>query len=98
MKTPSQIRKLSVSLSLVILALGFAALGLVPFLNTQSGCSSGIFSVERVYSLIGSTLSVLVGATFLVAVTTLRGVKAGSEKLLARIDANLFDCTGATNQ
>ena len=85
MKTPSQLRKISVSLSLVILALGFAALGFVPFINAQPGYSSGIFSVEHVYSLIGSALSVLVGATFLVVVTTFRGVKIGSEKLIARI-------------
>jgi hypothetical protein len=85
MKTPSQLRKISVSLSLVILALGFAALGFVPFINAQPGYSSGIFSVEHVYSLIGSVLSVLVGATFLVAVATFRGVKIGSEKLIARI-------------
>jgi hypothetical protein len=90
MKTPSQLRKISVSLSLVILALGFAALGFVLFLNAEPGYSSGIFSVERVYSLIGSTLSVLVGAAFLFAVITFRGMRIGSEKLVGRINANLI--------
>jgi hypothetical protein len=90
MKTPSQLRKLSVNLSLVILALGFAALGFVPFINAQVGSPNGIFSVERVYSLIGSTLSVLVGAAFLFAVITFRGMRLGSEKFIARIDANLI--------
>ena len=90
MKTPSQLRKISVSVSLVILALGFAALGFVPFINTQPCYSSGIFSAERVYSLIGSTFSVLVGAAFLFAVFTFRGIRIGSEKLIARIDVNLI--------
>ena len=75
MKTPpDRLRTLSISLSPVILALGF-----VPFINTQPGYTSGIFSVEHAYSLIGSTFSVLVGATFFFAATTFRGVRTGSE-------------------
>jgi hypothetical protein len=35
MKTPNQIRALSIRVSLVILALGFSALGFVSFVNTQ---------------------------------------------------------------
>jgi hypothetical protein len=90
MKTPNQLRTLSISASLVILALGFSALGFVSFINTQPGCASSIFSVEHAYSLIGSTFSVLVGATFLVAAITFRGARTGSEMLAARIDANLI--------
>jgi hypothetical protein len=37
MKTQIRLQTLSVSLSLVILALGFSALGLVRFLNKQPG-------------------------------------------------------------
>ena len=90
MKTPNQLRTLSISVSLVILALGFSALGFLSFINTQPGYTSGIFSVEHAYSLIGSTFSVLVGATFLVAAITFRGARTGSEMLVARIDANLI--------
>ena len=35
MKTPNQLRTLSISVSLVILALGFSELGFVCFVNTQ---------------------------------------------------------------
>jgi hypothetical protein len=88
MKTQSRLRKLSISLSLVILALGFSALGFVSFISTQPGQTSSIFSVEHTYSLIGSTFSVLVGTTFLVAAITFKGMRHGSLRLIARIDAN----------
>jgi hypothetical protein len=84
MKTPNQLRTLSISVSLVILALGFLS-----FVKTQPAYTSSIFPVEHAYSLIGSTFSVLVGATFLVAAITFRGARTGSEMLVARIDANL---------
>jgi hypothetical protein len=90
MKTQNRLRTLSTNLSLVILALGFSALGFVSFINTQPGHTSSIFSVEHTYSLIGSAFSVLVGTTFLVAAITFRGVRPGSLKGLSRIDANLI--------
>jgi len=90
MKTPNRLRTLSISLSLVILALGFSALGFVSFIKTEPGYTSSIFSVEHTYSLIGSTFSLLVGATFLVAAITFRGVRTGRERLVARIDASLI--------
>src|ERR1700693_3008044 len=83
MKTQNRLQRLSISLSLVILALGFSALGFVSFINTQPGQTSSIFSVEHTYSLVGSTFSVLVGTTFLVAAITCRGVRRGSLKGLS---------------
>jgi hypothetical protein len=80
MRTQNQLRRLSVSLSLVILALGFSVLGFVSFMSTLPSQTSSIFSVEHIYSLIGSTFSVLVGTTFLVAAITFRGVRHGSLK------------------
>jgi hypothetical protein len=80
MKTQNQFRALSINLSLVILALGFSALGFVSFINTDH---TSIFAVEHTYSLIGSTFSVLVGTTFLVAAITFRGVRHGSLKSLS---------------
>jgi hypothetical protein len=90
MKTPSQLRTLQINLSLVILALGFSALGLFSLISTHPGHADNIFSVEHAYSLIGSIFSFLVGSTFLVAAVTFRGVRTGSERLIARVDANLI--------
>jgi hypothetical protein len=72
MKAPNRIQTLSTNLCLLILALGFATLGLVSLINKQSDCTS-IISAEHTYSLVGSTFSLLVGATFLVAAITFKG-------------------------
>jgi membrane associated rhomboid family serine protease len=88
MKAPNRLRTLSINLSLVILALGFSALGFLSVINNQPSLSTSIFSVEHTYSLIGSVFSVLVGATFLVAAIAFRGMRTGSERLAARMDAH----------
>jgi hypothetical protein len=72
MKAPNRLQRLSISLCLVILALGFASLGFVSLINKQSDCT-GILSAEHTYSLIGSTFSLLVSATFLVAAIACKG-------------------------
>ena len=72
MKAPNRLQRLSISLCLVILALGFASLGFVSLINKQSDCT-GILSAEHAYSLIGSTFSLLVSATFLVAAIAFKG-------------------------
>jgi hypothetical protein len=56
MKTPNQPRTLSISVSLVIMALGFSDFGFLSFINTQPGYTSSIFSAEHAYSLIGRVL------------------------------------------
>jgi hypothetical protein len=90
MKAPNRLRTLSINLSLVILAFGFSALGLFSVMNRQPSLSTGMLSVEHAYSLIGSIFSVLVGATFLVAAITFRGMRTGSEGLASKIDAHLI--------
>jgi hypothetical protein len=90
MRTPNRLRTFSINLSLVILALGFSALGFVSFISTRPSYAGNIFSVEHAYSVIGSTFSVLVGATFFVAAIAFRGIKPGPERLAGRIDANLI--------
>jgi hypothetical protein len=90
MRTPNRLRKFSISLSLVILAFGFLALGFVSLLSTRTGLASSLFSVEHAYSLIGSTFSVLVGATFLFAAIVFMGVRPESGRLIARMNANLI--------
>jgi hypothetical protein len=89
MKTSNRLHTLSINLSLVILALGFSALGFVSVISKQPSLSTSIFSVEHTYSLVGSIFSLLVGATFLVAAIAFRGLRTGSERLAARIDARL---------
>jgi hypothetical protein len=82
MQTPNRLQTLRISLSLVVLALGFSALGVVSFLNTQSGFTSDVFLVEHAYSIIGSIFSILVGSTFLVAAVTFGRVRTGTYRLV----------------
>ena len=91
MKTPNRLRTLSISLSLIILALGFSALGLVSYLNKPSSLTGGFFSVENTYAFVGSGFSVLVGTIFLVAAIsiTFKGVRPGSERFVSAINATL---------
>jgi hypothetical protein len=72
MKAPNRLQTLSINLCLLILAKGFASLGFVSLINKQSDCT-GILSAEHTYSLIGSTFSLLVGGTFLVAAIAFKG-------------------------
>ena len=90
MKTSTRLQRLSINLSLVILALGFSTLGFVSFINHQSDHTGSIFSVEHTYSLIGGIFSVLVGVTFLMAAVTFKGLVTGSERFVAQIDAPLI--------
>jgi hypothetical protein len=90
MKTPNRLRTLSISLSLFILALGFSALGFIPFMSKPSGFGGSLLSVENAYEFAGSTFSILVGMAFLVAAITFKGLRSGSERFLASIDSNLI--------
>jgi hypothetical protein len=90
MKTPNQLRTLATSLSLVILALGFFALGLISFINKQPNYTSGIFSAENAYSFLGGSFSILVGATFLFAALSFTLVRSRSERFVDQIDAPLL--------
>jgi hypothetical protein len=90
MKTSTRLQRLSISLSLIILALGFSALGFVSIISSHSGHAGSIFSAEHTYSLIGSTFSILVGATFFIAAITFKGLKTGSKRFIAQIDTRLI--------
>jgi hypothetical protein len=90
MKTSNQLRTLATNLSLIILALGFSAFGFIPLINKQPIYASNIVSAENAYSFIGSSFSILVGATFLVAVISLSVVRARSERLVAQLDPSLL--------
>ena len=67
MKRNYTIEKLSTRLALLVLAVGFASLGFLSFLNRPlEPADTGLISVTT-YSIIGSTVGVLVGLTFLTA-------------------------------
>ena len=89
MKMLNQLRTFATSLSLIILAFGFSALGFVSLIN-KSHSAVSVFSAENAYSLIGSGFSILVGATFLVAAVSFSRVRSGSETLIQKIDPNLI--------
>jgi len=89
MKTLNRLRTLSTTLSLIILALGFSAIGFFPLTN-KSASTISAFSAENAYSLIGSGFSILVGVTFLVAAVSFRRVGSRSESLIQQIDVNLI--------
>ena len=78
------------SVSLIILALGFSGLGFIPFLNKRPNHTESIFSAENAYSLLGSSFSVLVGTTFLVAAIYFTVIRLKSERLVAQIDVGLI--------
>jgi hypothetical protein len=59
-------RKFSTSVGLLLLAVGFSCLGLLSFLKRPTEDAATGFLSETTYSLIGSLISILVGATFLV--------------------------------
>ena len=61
-----QMKTFSIGLGLLVLAIGFSSLGILSFLNKRPENATGFFS-EATYSIIGSSISILVGATFLAA-------------------------------
>ena len=66
MNRPSQLRELSTGVSLLFLALGFSSLGFLSLFKRYSDNAEEVLFSESTYSFIGSFLSLLVGATFLV--------------------------------
>lgn len=65
MKMPTQIAKLSTSAALLFLAIGFASLGFLSFLNRNPEDAANRLVLETTYSIAGSLISILVGAIFL---------------------------------
>jgi uncharacterized membrane protein YidH (DUF202 family) len=61
------LEKTSTSISMVILGLGFATIGLVSFTTRLQGDVINGRPFENAFSMIGSTISILIGATFLIA-------------------------------
>jgi uncharacterized membrane protein (DUF485 family) len=90
MNTANQRRVLATSLSLIILAVGFSALGLISFINKQALQNGELFSAEGTYSIVGSSFSVLVGATFLAAAIFYSLARLRSERTVAQLETVLL--------
>jgi formate-dependent nitrite reductase membrane component NrfD len=73
MKIRKPLEKWSTALGLVVLAVGFISLGFLSFINSYpENAATGFFS-ETTYSIVGSSIGVLVGGTFLVAAILFAG-------------------------
>jgi hypothetical protein len=67
MKIPWHFKRFSTGVGLLVLAVGFTSLGFLSLINKHAeDAATGLFS-EATYSIIGSSLSILVGAPFLAA-------------------------------
>jgi hypothetical protein len=79
MNRASRLRGLSTGVGLLVLAVGFSSLGFLSLLKRHTeDAAAGLLS-ENTYSLIGSFLSLLVGATFLTAAVLFVGAKLRGE-------------------
>jgi hypothetical protein len=65
MKTQRSLQRISTGISLLVLALGFSSLGILSFIGTYQDSAVYGFSFPDTYSLLGSTISMIAGATSL---------------------------------
>jgi hypothetical protein len=73
MNLPRKFKRFSTGVGLLLLAVGFSSLGFLSFFNRHpEDPATGLFS-ESTYSIIGSSISILVGATFLAAAVLFAG-------------------------
>jgi hypothetical protein len=66
-KTRRCLTKISTSISLVILTLGFSLLGILTFINSNREGIITAVSFENRFAVVGSSISIVLGVTFLVA-------------------------------
>ena len=64
MKTDNTLQKFSIQAGLLILAAGFALLGILSF-TVREGTGANILTGDRAFSIIVSTIDLLIAATFL---------------------------------
>jgi hypothetical protein len=73
MKISKPLEKWSTGLGLFVLAVGFISLGFLSFINSHpEDAATGLFS-EATYAIVGSSIGVLVGGTFLAAAILFTG-------------------------
>jgi branched-subunit amino acid permease len=79
MNSPNRFQRLSTGIALAVLAFGFVCLGVVSLVvNHREGAETRTFS-ETTYSILGSTTSVLLGATFFVAMILFSRIRLASK-------------------
>jgi len=66
-KTRRCLKKISTSISLMILTLGFSLLGFLTFINSNRGGMITALSFENSFAMVGSSISIVLGIAFLVA-------------------------------
>ncbi|MBV9644559.1 MAG: hypothetical protein JO334_13395 [Verrucomicrobia bacterium] len=64
---PKDLKRASAGISLVMLALGFSFLGIVPFVQRMQGESAIASALEQNCCIAGSFASLLAGTIFLIA-------------------------------
>jgi hypothetical protein len=69
-----QLKQFFTGLVLVLLAAGFTSLGFLSFAKRQTGSTIHEFFSEGNYSMIGGSISILVGGTFLAAAILFAGM------------------------
>jgi len=80
MKLP--FKGLSTGLVLFVLAAGFTSLGFLSFINRQPESATPDFISETTYSIIGGSISIFVGGTFLAAAILSAGTLLRRRRLL----------------
>jgi hypothetical protein len=61
------LRRAAARISIVILALGFSALGVLSLMNKHQVCAAGGLTFEDASSIIGGSASFMLGGIFLIA-------------------------------
>jgi ABC-type uncharacterized transport system permease subunit len=69
-----QFNQFFTGLALVLLGTGFTSLGFLSFLKRQPEIAISDFFSEATYSIIGGSISILVGGTFLAATVLFAGM------------------------
>src|SRR3984893_9873675 len=77
-----QFKGLSTGLVLFVLAAGFASLGFLSFINRQPESATPDLISEATYSIIGGSISIFVGGTFLAAAILSAGTLLRRRRLL----------------
>ena len=77
-----QFKQIFTGLALVLLAAGFTSLGFLSFVKRQPESAINDFFSEATFSIIGGSISILVGGTFLAAAILFAGMLLRRRSLL----------------
>jgi hypothetical protein len=95
-------KQFSIGLVLVLLAAGFISLGFLSFVRRQPESAINDLCSEATYSIIGGSMSILVGGTFLAAAILFTAMLLRRRSLLTpeyrNGQATPMDCIGTGTQ